>query len=173
MTPAEIVARAKSCLGHRVTYALGKGGMRPEGEFPWASQLGANDVPVLLCDCSGFAMWCCGLSRFQPPHWYDTTFIVADAKNDVGLFEMVPWEMAQGGDLLVYPDRRGTDGKVHQGHVGVVTDAHEGPLTMIDCSLGSYRNHGDAIIERGPTPFSLHLLDTIVARLIQPTKEAA
>lgn len=159
MTPEGIVDRARSCLGKGVTYGLGKGGMKPEAPHPWVGEV-VDGKSAWLCDCSGFALWACGKSRYQPPLWYGTDMIVADAKNDGGIFSMLAWELALPGDLLVFPGING-----HHGHVGVVTSSwSEGPKLVIHCSAGNFRRFNDAIQETEPSVWSLRA-DTLLARL--------
>lgn len=145
VTAAQAVARARSAIGHGCKYGLGKGGMEPSRQWPW------NDA--MECDCSGFAMWALGASRVL---WFDTSRIVSEATNTRPMWEAYPWELAKPGDLIVYGDRRGTDGKVRQGHVGVVSEVNaEGPTLVVHCSGGNWREHSDAIRETVPTVFVL------------------
>jgi hypothetical protein len=67
------VTRALSQVGKPIHYKLGAGGMHPEDDSP---------TRTAYCDCSGFAMWALGLSRFDGHLWWDTTRIVHDAENE-------------------------------------------------------------------------------------------
>jgi hypothetical protein len=147
MTRTEAVARALSATGQGCKYLLGQGGMKPYRSVPW-------DMDQ-ECDCSGFACWALGMSRFDGVVWYDTSRIFSEAMKGKDLFKRVEWAQALPGDLLVYPDRKNGNGKVVQGHVGLVTSVgpQGGPALMVDCSSGNWRRHSDAIFEGPPTPF--------------------
>jgi len=112
--------------------------MRPNDPVPWDVANGRK-----RCDCSGFAMWAWGLSRFQKPAWYDTSRISADARFDGKLFEaLASWDDLKPGDGLVWGDRHGK-----QGHVGIVVAVD--PVRVVHCSRGNwlaYEPH-DAIRE--------------------------
>lgn len=123
----------------------------------------ANSWPLGAAnDCSGFVDWCL---RFSPDRrvdhplyekinggWFETTTIHADGLSDVGYFSRV--DVVVPGCLLVYPDYKGSDGKWHDGHVGVVINSNGPEISdvteVVHCSLGSWKNHGDAIRETGP-----------------------
>lgn len=151
MTPAAAIARARSAIGHRTAYRLGKGGMNPSSPVPWDASGG--------CDCSGFIAWVLGISRLSDTPWYkkfnggwiETTAIVRDARTPFGFFDEVPWEEARPGMIVVYGDDNG-----HQGHVGMVTRFKRGggPHRVIHCSSGNYKRTGDAIQETEPTAFT-------------------
>lgn len=153
MTKEEVVKRALGAIGQGCIYKLGAGGMKPSSPVPWNAKMG--------CDCSGFAMWALGLSRFQPPRWFDTTAIVSDALNELGLFTQVVITEAQPGDLFVWGDSGGS-----QGHVGVITQCMPGlkstPTFVVHCSSGNFRRTGDAIRQTPADLFFHH--DAIVAR---------
>lgn len=137
----EVCERAYRSVGKGCVYRLGKGGMHPEAEHPWVV-----DAGEFLCDCSGFAMWCLGLSRFQAPVWLDTTKIASDAAGPHTFFVTVPMEQARPSDLIVYGDHDG-----HQGHVGVIVQRGDTlPTIVIHCSSGNQK-HGDAIGASDPT----------------------
>lgn len=128
------VARAKSALGQKCIYKLGKGGFNPNSPHPWNS---AGEL-----DCSGFVSWCLGVSRHTDNPWYEgqnggwieTSAILRDALSPYGMFEKT--ENPRHGDVIVYGDSGGK-----QGHVGLVmTDGN-----IIHCSSGNYRSTGDAI----------------------------
>jgi hypothetical protein len=157
MTVNDVVARARSAVGQGCSYHLGAGGMRPNDPAPWNAHL--------QCDCSGVAMWCLGLSRFDGETWFETTRIVYDALNENLVFARVPWLHARPSDLLVYGDLHG-----HQGHVGVVTEATLGPetfpLLVAHCSSGNWRHTNDAIRETGPEIWT-HNEAAIVARCLR------
>lgn len=152
------VNRAHSAVGHGCVYRLGHGGMKPYRTVPWDDEM--------FCDCSGFACWCLGLSRFQDPVWLDTSRIwsLAGAGNDI--FTAADWKSAQAGDLLVYPDRTDTSGERQHGHVGLVVNSHQrGPLLVIHCSSGNWTRHSDAIQETAPDAW-IARPDTRVARYV-------
>lgn len=140
MKREQAVLRARSAIGHGAIYVLGAGGKNPHAAEPW-------DIPGMGCDCSGLAAWALGLSRFI---WLDTSRIYAIARGERAFTE-VKWTEARPGDLLVYPDRLGTDQKRHQGHVGLVSEASgTGPIMVVHCSSGNFQRHSDAIQETGP-----------------------
>lgn len=148
MKRQQVVNRALSAVGHGTKYGLGQGGMRPYRTVPWDDE---QEV-----DCSGFAMWAWGLSRFQTPTWYDTTVIVSDARSvlDEGLFSTAEWFEARPGDGLAWPDRYDTAEKRHQGHVGIVVESDaRGPLKVCHASAGNWKAHSDAIQVTGPEIF--------------------
>lgn len=139
------IARGRSACGKKTIYSLGKGGMYPDLDHPSNNQK--------QCDCSGFVSWCLGVSRYvQHGHpwehrflepWISTTSIFEDAKNGEpdSVFKKV--DIAQPGDVIVYPDHDGG-----QGHVGLISEAREGvPIKVIHCSNGNFKNLGDAIQE--------------------------
>lgn len=151
----EVLARAKSALGRRTTYVMGAGGRNPGAELP-SMRVVHEEGMVDGCDCSGFVAWCLGVDRYLPawmPHyengdWFETTAVFRDARAPWGFVADVPWQAAQIADVLVWGDRKGTDGKHHQGHIGLVSEVDDkGPLSVIHCSLGEYRKTGDAIAE--------------------------
>lgn len=158
MTRDLAIARARSAVGHGTTYALGKGGFKPERVHPWTLDLDSR-----LCDCSGFVAWTLGVSR-QNPHpampWLETTAVAHDAMGGSNLFAQVPWEDALPGDVLVWGDSKGK-----QGHIGLLVSRDtEGPLTVIHCSRGNYSETGDAIRETGVDLFKRH--DAIAAKFL-------
>jgi hypothetical protein len=147
MKPEEVVRRARSVINLGCAYKLGKGGFSPAAPVPWSS--------VGECDCSGFASWAIGVSRQtdnpwykkQNGGWFETSAIVADCKTPFGFFDLVPWELAEPGMLLVWGDSKAA-GKVRQGHVGIITVVRNGePNSVAHCSSGNFRTFGDAIQE--------------------------
>ena len=156
MTPADAVARAKTCIGHRVAYILGQGGMKTDAPFPWVT-------PETGCDCSGFANWCLARSRADAAGiWWSTDQICADALHEQSHFAPVAWKDAAPGDLVVYPHQ--SEG--HYGHVGIVSlTGLLGPSAVIHCSHGNWRVLGDAVAETPSALWSNPLLKgSIVAR---------
>lgn len=141
MTRQQVVGRSHSAVGHGCKYLLGQGGMKPYRAVPWDEDQ--------ECDCSGFVMWALGLSRFQPPLWYDTTRMVADARaSSAQLFESADWHEALPGDAVAWPDRVGENDKHFEGHCGIVTEINgEGPLRVVHCSAGNWSKESDAIRE--------------------------
>lgn len=157
--PAEVVARARSQIGMRTVYDLGRGGYYP-GSLTAADSKGR-------CDCSGFVAWSLKESRHvdlsiyveQLGHWIETSAIVRDAMRPFGMFDRVPVSLAQPGMVLVYGDQGG-----HQGHVGVISEVALGAVSkVVHCSKGNYTATGDAIQETGPQVFLANPA-TIVAR---------
>ena len=143
MTSKNPVDRARSVVGKRIIYKLGKGGYHPEDPFP--SRSGE-------ADCSGFVSWCLGISRrkrFGDGHeWVSTSDIYRDANGVQGLFEKI--EVPEPGCLVVYPDSK-VGSRTRQGHVAIVTETK--PLRGVDCSMSSYKRYGDAVRERSITFF--------------------
>lgn len=143
MTATEAVARARSAAGKKTIYKLSKGGMNAKAALPVDAQS--------ECDCSGFACWILGVSRWSraplhpwpdfPADWISTDSIYHDAKATQKRFRVV-LDPAPG-DLIVYPDHAGG-----QGHVGMIGDVGDGgPVSVIHCSAGNMRQYGDAIHE--------------------------
>jgi cell wall-associated NlpC family hydrolase len=150
MTPAQLLARARSASGKGVVYKLGAGGMKPGNLMPSDAQN--------RCDCSGFVCWALQVSR-ETDHplfvnfnggWINTNAIVHDASQSTGLFRPAP--LIIPGVILVYPG--GGTRKV--GHCGIVTKLHSnGALALvIHCSSGN-SNRGDAIQETPPDVFQI------------------
>jgi hypothetical protein len=138
------IERARSAVEKGIVYRLGKGGFNS-----------ANDSPGWdhgQCDCSGFVSWVLQTRRSPKKgrnFWIETTAIAHDVREGETMFvECDP----QPGCLCVYGDSGG-----HQGHIGVVTSATLNgdrdviALRGIDCSMGSYRQTGDAVQERDLT----------------------
>lgn len=153
MTAADIVARARSAIGHHTIYALGRGGRNPAAALPGDA---AN-----RCDCSGFAAWAVGLDRHQPGSllakfnggWLSTDGLLYDAEHGGGWFRLV--EVAEPGDLVAYGDHL-RDGRKRQGHVGVIVSATGSAwdnLRVVHCSPRNWRVTGDAIQETGAAVF--------------------
>jgi hypothetical protein len=151
MKRAALLARARSALGQGCAYALGKGGMNPESATPWGEKIES--------DCSGFALWGAGMPRLV---WLDTSRIVQIARDAPRLFVKIPWIEARPGDFVVYPDRQGTDGNHHEGHIGVVSEVHGGPTRVIHCSAGNWKRAGDAIQETGPEAWTMNAGSIVV-----------
>lgn len=145
--------RARSAVGLGTAYRLGRGGFKPTALWIDRSS-----------DCSGFVAWVLGLSRvpkLSRPWWIETTAIHKDATGKRRVFERILEPTP--GCVVVYPDLNGT-----QGHVGIV--ASVSPLTVVDCSSGSYRRTGDAIREHGGEAFERRR-DSIFVRLVQDGKK--
>ena len=110
------------------------------------------------CDCSGFAAWALGVSRWvREGHpllgrfdgsWIETSAVARDAAKDGGVFTARDWKAARPGDLIVYGDRKSPSGASLQGHVGIVSAADDGgPLLVCHCSSGNWKKLKDAIRE--------------------------
>jgi hypothetical protein len=153
LTSANTLTRARLACGKRIEYRNGAGGLFPEHALPCDN---AN-----RCDCSGFSLWALGVSRWaRPSHpwiadfppiggafaWIDTTRLYLAAKAGLPMCEV---EAPAPGDLIVYGDWRGFDGKMREGHVGIIGQLGEfgGPLSVIHCSSGNWKKAGDAILE--------------------------
>ena len=176
MTGDKVVSRARSATRQGAHYGLGSGGFKPDAPTPWE----VTD-PAKRCDCSGFASWALGVSRFVKSGnplfgalegaWLETTAIYADATADSpGAFFSIPWESAAPGDLIVYPDHKDAAGIKREGHIAVVGHVGEsGPNSIIHCSLGNANSLGDAIAETSVLPF-WHERKAVVARcsLVHP-----
>ncbi|WHI47559.1 peptidoglycan-binding protein [Microbulbifer sp. JMSA004] len=136
--------RARSCLERKTRYKLGKGGINPLNPL------------VAECDCSGFVAWSIGVPRELPPgsaKWLQTSSYW-EGGGEVGddLFALVTSAQAQPGDLYVYPDH----GR-KQGHMGIITEVKGGePTSVIHCSSGNNKIHGDAIRETSIDIFRNH-----------------
>lgn len=155
LTLDQVVARARSAVGHKIVYELGKGGRDPFAALPGQPR---------TCDCSGFVAWALGVDRFLEnagvPHiegkeWMETTNLVDDARRrGLGYADEVRWQDALPGHILVWPDRViGQDPTTkkdikRQGHVGIIGSLGQlGPHTVIHCSSTNWREYGDAIRE--------------------------
>lgn len=144
----ELVSRARSVVKKGCRYGLGSGGFDPARTYPWDD--------AMLCDCSGYVAWCLGVSRHttnpfyvaQNGGWIETSAIVRDCETPYGFFAPVLPSKARPGDLLVYGDRKETQGRMRQGHVGICIDVNsKGPILVVHCSKGNDRKLGDAIME--------------------------
>jgi cell wall-associated NlpC family hydrolase len=155
----DIVNRARSAIGHGTLYRLGAGAPA-SAPGPW-DETGS-------CDCSGFACWVLGLSRFQPilgflkplnGGWLNTDGMVCDALSPTGFFEQVAGAPLPG-DLVVYPSwwyakqiyrahRPFGPNRPRIGHVGIVS----GDQRVIHCSARNYNKYDDAISETDFTSF--------------------
>lgn len=152
----QVVARARSAVGHNTAYQLGAGGRHPLAGSP------GNP-----CDCSGFVAWCLGIDRYLPNDglplydnggWFETSAIVRDAKSPFGFVVEVDWSAVVPSDMLVYGDA----GK-HQGHIGVVSEVGDGAVKVVHCSHGNWSLRGDAVQETNAGIFIVS--HAIVARV--------
>lgn len=160
-----LLNRAASALDKNTTY-------RSPGRMP--SFAASTWSPNIEADCSGFVDWCL---RFSPNRqvnhplyrrvnggWFETTAIHRDGLESVGFFSQL--ETPRVGAMLVYPDYRGRDGRMHDGHIGIISEVRgngvEGVEKIIHCSLGSSNRLGDAVQETGPDPWLLHSNSIIV-----------
>ena len=154
MKAETIVARARSALGRKTRY-----------ESPGVSpDLAASSWPVsgAHTDCSGFVAWCMRMPRaIDHPFykkvnggWFETSGIYADGLASVGFFTEL--DKPRVGSLLVYPDSKSASGKIHQGHIGIVSSvAPSGSGVtavekVIHCSAGGWKRSKDAIQETTP-----------------------
>jgi hypothetical protein len=157
MTPAELIARARSAIGKGIKYKLGAGGLSPRSELPCNAD---GD-----CDCSGYSAWAIGLPRMtkHPLYllyanktrdteyaWINTDSMYYDGfKRMSGYFELL--QHARPGALILYP---GEPKRKLVGHVGIVSAVADNKATeVIHCSSGNFRRGGDAIAETGPEVF--------------------
>lgn len=147
LIPEQIVearlARARSRVGMRTAYALGKGGFDPSASTPGKA-----------CDCSGFVAWVLHLGR-QPkparPWWIETTRVARDAAGAQRVFAKLPGP--EPGAICVYGDYI-LNHRHHEGHIGIVaTVRSKRDFDVIDCSLGSWNREDDAIAEHLGTAF--------------------
>lgn len=136
---SEAVRRARSAIGRRTIYELGRGGRDPLAAHP------ADELRRL--DCSGFVAWALGTRRRVPESigWIETSRIVRDATGARLLFAKL--EAPELGAVLVYgdrpPARRGA--RPRQGHCGIVAEL--APLRVVHCSVSNFNRTGDAIQE--------------------------
>jgi hypothetical protein len=147
----DIVAKARSAIGHGTLYRLGAGAPHT-APYPW-DETGS-------CDCSGFVCWVLGLSRYQPHFdflktinggWLNTDGMYHDSTVPAGYF--IPETAPRPGSLIVYPSRSyakhnrlGTGPRI--GHVGILGPIdNAGIRTVIHCSSGNYKRRSDAIAQ--------------------------
>ena len=62
----------------------------------------------------------------------DTDSLWNDARRGHKHYQEVPHGQQRAGDVLVYPDYKGDDGKVHQGHMAVVINPDPQHMTIAD-----------------------------------------
>ena len=153
MTVKELLTRTRGQIGKNTIYGLGQGvsqGASPRGET------GA-------CDCSAFVCWALDLRKYQPKFgwlvkvnggWYNTDGIWWDAtKENTGFFSRIT--SPRPGAIVVFPSAATAmmpGPKI--GHVGVVTAVGaDGRYSVVHCSAGNFRAHGDAIQETASTVF--------------------
>jgi cell wall-associated NlpC family hydrolase len=159
-----LLARAESALGKPVEYDS-PGITPPLDAATWPKTSTA-------IDCSGFVAWCLRLSR-KVDHplykringgWFETTAIHADGLKSVGFFTRIP--KARPGAILVYPDYKDGNGKIHDGHMGIVVEADGSPgvggvTAIVHCSVGNDKK-GSAIQKTPPAPWKAHSSSIIV-----------
>jgi hypothetical protein len=146
-TSDELLARARTALGRKIPYALGKGGFKPEDSTP--------NRPNGGCDCSGFVSWALGISRettnpfYKEKNggWIETSAVYADIGSPIGLFSSLA--TPRPGCIVVYPDSPAGG----EGHIGIVTKVSAaGAVTaVIHCSSSGWKNQGDSIQENAPS----------------------
>jgi hypothetical protein len=148
----QTLSRAQSMQGKKTIYKFGKGGIDPS--LPLTHE----------CDCTGFICWSIG--RELPPgseRWLNTdAFWNGGVPVHRGLFNDVPLNESQVGDLIVYP--HGWEEAF--GHIGLVvqTDNNK-PSLVIHCSDGNYKHFGDAIRITNPDVFLLGNHHTNIMRI--------
>ncbi|MDX5984343.1 hypothetical protein [Sphingomonas echinoides] len=165
MDSATAITRARSGLGKKTEY-------KSPGVMP--SFAAATIPPNGKLDCSGFVYWSIRFPSVPPQSrivnhplykkinggWFETTAIHADGLSPTGYFHALAEPVV--GSFLVYPDYTGTDGRTHDGHIGIVTAldmAQHGIArvkAIIHCSLGGWHQHGDAVQETAPAPWLAH-----------------
>lgn len=150
----ELLMRARSQVGKKTVYGLGRGttvGTSPRDET------GA-------CDCSAFVCWCLDIRKQQTQFawlvklnggWFNTDGIWWDATNEsTGFFEKT--DKAEPGALVVFPGKATSKlpgPKI--GHVGVISSVGaDGSYRIIPCSSSNFKQTGDAIRETLPTMFT-------------------
>lgn len=145
MDAASLVLRARSGIGKNTRYSS-PGVTPPLSASTWPETGGK-------CDCTGFLAWCLRISRKvnHPMYakvnggWFETTGIHADIEASWGYFEKL--DIPRVGSFVVYPDTGGVDG-----HIGLISEVSgqsgmAGIVSVIHCSNGSWKKHGDAIRE--------------------------
>ena len=151
MNTDTLIARARSGLGKKTVYSS-PGVTPPLSANTWPASGAKND-------CSGYVAWCLRISRVvdNPKYkqinggWFETTAIHADMGGSWGIFDGIDTPVV--GAFVCYPDKDG-----HDGHIGVITAVTGGKgvaaiQKVIHCSLGGWKNLGDAIQETAPAPW--------------------
>ena len=103
---AGAVAKARSAIGHGITYELGAGQNTPR-YYPLPTNTGK-------CDCTQFVRWVYGKARFCSSAW-----IVQDANTHQTEYRRIL--SPQPGCMVVYP-----------GHAAILVDYES--MTVVDCS---------------------------------------
>lgn len=172
MRGVEHVARARSALALGVRYKLGAGGMDPLSVTP------ANAAGQ--CDCSGFVCWVLGISRVTDDPfyirtsrdriagklvgWISTASMVADGRSPDGMFDLIPDDQAQPGDVWTFGPNAGRT----YGHTGIISAVIGGkPDKVIHCSS---MNEPSAIQETDGLTFRRN--KAIILRFAQRRVEA-
>ncbi|MBX9883387.1 MAG: hypothetical protein K2X68_00270 [Novosphingobium sp.] len=164
MDSKSALLRAMTALGKKTVY-------KSPGHVP---SFAASTFPANAdLDCSGFVYWCIRFPSSPPESrivnhplykkinggWFETSAIHADGLAETGFFRKVEPVV---GAFLVYPDYLGGDGKMHDGHIGMVTaiDPTQSGIArvtrIIHCSLGGWQKKGDAVQETAPGPWLAH-----------------
>lgn len=154
----EALARAQSQTRFG-KYVLGAGGFHPETSNPSSPHWQTGKVG---CDCSGFVLWCWGVSRVQrAPDGTDhinTDWLVADARGAQKRVMLV--DLPSPGDAVVFGAHVGKDGQRKIGHTGIIVAASGGMgsiferMRVIHCSAGNFRRFGYAIAETDGQAFN-------------------
>ncbi len=165
MNISTLITRAQSGLGKETGYK--SPGKMPSFDAPSWPAKAQND-------CSGYIDWCLRFSANRKVDhplykkvnggWFECTGIHSDGLANTGFFTQL--ESARPGAMLVYPDFIGSDGKSHDGHIGIVLAANgkgvKGVSKIIHCSLGNWSKFGDAIQVTGSEPWQAHANAIIV-----------
>lgn len=142
------IKRARVWVGAKIAYRLGRGGfnINNPNNAAWDKR---------RCDCTGWASYILMMRRDQVNAkkpwskfltWIETTILWNCIRKGVGPFKMLA--KPEAGCFAVYPDSiKG------QGHITLITKVEFSlggfwDIDGIDCSSGSYRRYGDAILER-------------------------
>jgi hypothetical protein len=113
---------------------------------------------TLTADCIGFALYCAGLSRFQPGYqglngsWLNTDSAIHDAEGPMTFFRPVfGGERVLPGDLLVSRSTYALGVRKSVGHIGVIVRPRPSDRfehLVVDCS--PYHGRDQAIGVRKP-----------------------
>lgn len=202
----EALRRARSMIGFEpdgrgpIRYRLREGfngGRNPNAPHPasWSppdSQgLAWSEHGAWTCDCTGFAMWCIGIDRYQLDFeknhkgeplwggWINTNSMIAASKvPNPEWFEQIPYP--EKGCLVVYGTWRNEQGKSKVGHVGVVSDFPKDwqpgqwrRLSVVHCSGGNDQTLGMAIAETDGRAWENPRKGSVFLRYLGPHEDPA